>query len=345
MEIMEKKKIFNSQGSRGTESLLDGNTTNLREWNRVKYDWTVAYYRGMLNNFWIPEEIGLGDDLASYKNLTDEERNAVHLSLSFLNFLDSLQSSNLPVLSHYLTAPEVASLLNIQAFQEEIHAQSYSYIIDTVISPEYRPKIYDLWREDKELAQRNEFIAKIYNEFNENSTQHNFIRSIMANYILEGIYFYSGFSLFYTLAKQGKLSATSTIFQYINRDEDTHIGIFRNIITTLQLERPELFTSELKEELREMMRKGVENEIRWGQYITNNKIIGITNKTLDNYIKFLSNKRLRAIGLEVLYPEVTKNEMEWVDSFANINNNKVDFFEKKPTAYVKASGNGLDDLV
>lgn len=338
---MLKKKIFNENGDRGTQRIINGNTTNLREWNRIKYDWAQTLYRTMLNNFWIPEEIALNEDVKQFPYLTDGERNAFDKIISFLNFLDSIQSENLPNLSRYITAPEVSSLLNIQAFQEEIHAQSYSYILDTVTNPVTRDKIYDMWREDENLLNRNRFIADIYQAFNENPTQENFLKSVMANYILEGIYFYSGFSFFYTLARQGKMTATSTIFKYINRDEITHLVLFQNIIKELKQE----VSTFCIEELREMMRIGVENEIKWGQYVTNNEILGINDDLIESYIKYLSNLRLKAIGLEELYPEIDKNPMLWIESFSKINNTKTDFFEAKVVNYTKSAVFDFDSLV
>lgn len=341
---MEKKKIFNEFGERGTQSMLNGNTTNLREWNRIKYDWATLLYRTMLNNFWIPEEISLNEDIKQFPFLTDSERRAFDKIISFLNFLDSIQSENLPNLSRYITASEVASLLNIQAFQEEIHAQSYSYILDTVTNPVTRDSIYDEWRTDKELLERNRFIADNYQRFNEDPSEINIVRTIMANYILEGIYFYSGFSFFYTLARQGKMTATSTIFKYINRDEVTHLILFQNIIKELRIERPDLFTDELEAELTEMMRQGTENEIAWGQFITDDQILGMNNVLIERYIKYLANIRLDAIGLPRLYPEIKEHPMEWIEGFSNLNNTKTDFFEAKVTNYTKAAAFDFDDL-
>lgn len=341
---MIKKKIFNENGLRGTETLIEGNTTNLREWNRIKYSWAKTFYRTMLNNFWIPEEISLNEDIKQFPLLTNGERNAFDKIISFLNFLDSIQSENLPNLSRYVTAPEISSLLNIQAFQEEIHAQSYSYILDTVTNPVTRDKIYDEWREDKHLLERNRYIANIYQEFNENPTTDNFIRTVTANYILEGIYFYSGFSFFYTLARQGKMTATSTIFKYINRDEITHLVLFQNIIKELRNEKPEIFTQDVLMQIREMMRTGVEHEIRWGQYVTNNEILGINDTLIEKYIKYLGNQRLKAIGLEELYPEITENPMAWIEGFSSLNQTKTDFFEVKVTNYTKAAAYDFDDL-
>ena len=73
---MDKKLIFNEHGDRGTQSMIGGNTTNLREWNRIKYDWANQMYRTMLNNFWIPEEISLNEDVKQFPYLTDYERRA-----------------------------------------------------------------------------------------------------------------------------------------------------------------------------------------------------------------------------------------------------------------------------
>lgn len=341
---MDKKKIFNEFGDRGTFSMIGGNTTNLREWNRIKYDWANVLYRTMLNNFWIPEEISLNEDIKQFPYLTSGERNAFDKIISFLNFLDSIQCENLPGLSRYITAAEVSSLLNIQAFQEEIHAQSYSYILDTVTNPITRDKIYDEWREDKNLLERNRFIADKYQRFSDEPTKENFLTTIMANYILEGIYFYSGFAFFYTLARQGKMTATSTIFKYINRDEVTHLILFQNILKELRNEEPELFNKDTEEKLRDMMKQGVENEISWGQYVTNDEIMGINNHLIDQYIKYLSNLRLQAIGLNPLYPEITTNPMPWIEGFSNLNNTKTDFFEAKVTNYTKAAAFNFDDL-
>lgn len=341
---MEKKQIFNQKGDRGTQAMIHGNTTNLREWNRIKYDWAMTLYRNMLNNFWIPEEISLNEDVKGFPYLTEGERRAFDKIIAFLNFLDSIQSENLPHLSRYITAPEVASLLNLQAFQEEIHAQSYSYILDTVTNPITRDKIYDEWRTDDYLLRRNTFIAGIYEDFNERQDEHNFLRTIMANYILEGIYFYSGFSFFYTLARQGKMTATSTIFKYINRDEITHLVLFQNIIREIKKENPNLITKEVEQEFREMMQIGVEHEIEWGCYVTDNAIMGINNQLIEQYIKYLSNQRLKAIGIMPLYPEITKNPMAWIESFSNLNQTKTDFFEAKVTNYTKAAAFDFDSL-
>jgi len=140
------------------------------------------------------------------------------------------------------------------------------------------------------------------------------------------------------------MSATSTIFKYINRDEITHLVLFQNIIKELKNENPELFSNELLEKIREMIKTGVEHEVSWGQYVTNNEILGLNNSLIEKYIKYLGNQRMKAIGMEELYPEIKDNPMAWIEGFSNLNSTKTDFFEAKVTNYTKAAAFNFDDL-
>ncbi len=190
---------------------------------------------------------------------------------------------------------------------------------------------------------RNKFIGDLYNEFIENPTEYNLLRTLMANYILEGIYFYSGFMFFYNLERNGKMPGSAQEIRYINRDENTHLWLFRNIIKELQNENPELFTEEVKNELRNMMKIGVEQEILWGHYVIGDKIQGINKQLIENYIKYLGNKRLKEINLLPLFKEQDKNPASWVDTLSNANSVKTDFFEARSTAYAKVT-TLIDDL-
>jgi ribonucleoside-diphosphate reductase beta chain len=343
---MEKKKLFNEHGDRdwGQRRIIGGNTTNLIELNNVKYEWATKMYRTMMNNFWIPEEIPLAQDAKDYKALTAEEQQSYDKIISFLIFLDSLQTANLPNINEYITAPEVNLILTIHTFQEAVHSQSYSYILDSVCSAEARDRIYNEWREDKHLLARNRFITDLYERFLEEPSEANLLRTIMANYILEGIYFYSGFSFFYALGRQGKMLGTVSEIKYIQRDELTHLALFQGIFRELRREKPELFTQAMVEELRGMMRTAAQHEIAWGQYITANRIAGLSNELIDQYIKYLANERLKKLELAPLYPEVTEHPMKWVESFSNMNGMKTDFFEQKVTNYTKSSNLNWGEL-
>lgn len=344
MEI-NRKPLFNEFGDIevAKKRMINGNTTNLNDFNNMKYGWVSDWYRQAMNNFWIPEEINLSQDLKDYFKLNEAERSAYDKILSFLIFLDSIQTANLSNISNYVTASEVNLCLTIQAFQEAVHSQSYSYMLDTICSPEKRNEILYQWKDDKILLERNKFIGELYNKFLREPNKYNLVKTIMANYILEGIYFYSGFMFFYNLERNGKMPGSAQEIRYINRDENTHLWLFRNIIKELQKEEPELFNDDLKKELVDMMKSGVKNEIAWGHYVIGDNIQGINKKLIEDYIKYLGNLRLNAIGLPKIYDGNDKNPASWVDILADSNSVKTDFFEAKSTAYAKAA-TLIDDL-
>ena len=345
-EKLKHKALFNPDGDIDTQKrrMIGGNTTNLNDFNNMKYPWVSNWYRQAMNNFWVPEEINMNQDVKDYrKSLNPAEKRAYDKILSFLIFLDSLQTANLPNIGEYITANEVNMCLNIQCFQETVHSQAYSYMLDTICSPFERNEILYQWKDDKILLERNKFIGEQYNKFLENPSKENLIKTIMANFILEGIYFYSGFMFFYNLERNGKMPGSAQEIRYINRDENTHLWLFRNLIRELQKEEADVFTDELINELRLMMKTGVEHEINWGNYVIGENIQGINGNLIESYIKFLGNKRLKEIGLEPVFEGYDKNPAAWVDSLANANSVKTDFFEAKSTAYAKASVL-IDDL-
>ncbi|WBW50769.1 ribonucleotide-diphosphate reductase subunit beta [Peptoniphilus equinus] len=347
MTSITKKALFNPDGDIELlkRRMINGNTTNLNDFNNMKYEWVSKWYRQSMNNFWIPEEINLAQDKKQYPKLDETERTAYDKILSFLIFLDSIQTANLPNVGEYITANEVNLCLCIQTFQEAIHSQSYSYMLDSICEPNKRDEILYQWRDDAHLLRRNTFIGNIYNRFQEEKSAENFLRVCMGNYILEGIYFYSGFMFFYNLARNGRMTGSAQQIRYINRDESTHLYLFKNIINELRVEEAELFTPELMSEFREMIHEGAEQEMAWGKYVIGNDIEGLTEQMVEDYIKYLANLRCTDLGFEKIYEgyDDEPSTMTWVSNYSNANMIKTDFFEARSTAYAK-SGALVDDL-
>ena len=278
---MQRKKLFNVSGNDDITNrrMVGGNVTNLFNLNNVKYQWANKLYRLMMENFWIPEKVSLFDDKRAYDELTPAEQKAYDGILSFLVFLDSIQTNNLPNISDYITAPEVNLILAIQTYQEAVHSQSYAYIIESIIPAAKREEIYNKWREDKVLLERNKYIAEIYQDFIDNRNDKNFARVLVANFLLEGLYFYNGFNFFYNLAARSLMIGTADEIKYINRDELTHCVIFANIIKEIRQERHDFFNDD---EIYEMFAKATEQEINWSNHIIGNRVMGITRKRLSN---------------------------------------------------------------
>lgn len=340
MTQLQKKKLFNELGDIeiGKRKMIGGNTTNLNDFNNLKYTWTSQWYRQAMNNFWIPEEINLQGDIKEYRNLLPAEKRAYNKILSFLIFLDSIQTANLPSISEYITANEINLCLSIQTFQEAVHSQSYSYMLDSICYPEERNEILYQWKNDAHLLQRNQFIGNVYNEFQENKDTFSLVKTMIANYILEGIYFYSGFMFFYNLGRNGKMLGSMQEIRYINRDENTHVWLFRNMLLEMKEEHPELFTKEKIEVYRTMILDGAKHEIAWGKYVIGDAIHGLNSTMVEDYIQYLANFRCQSLQFEPVFEGHLEEpkDMAWVFYYSNANSVKTDFFEAKSSAYAKA---------
>jgi ribonucleoside-diphosphate reductase beta chain len=333
---MERKKVYNpnSQESVNQRQIFGGDPTGIFELNNIKYQWAYKLWDIMLNNTWFPKEVDMTGDVRDYKNLSEAEKHAYDKALSQLIFMDSLQTNNLiDNVNPYITSPEINLILVRQAFEEALHAQSYAVMVDSISTN--TEEIYDMWRQDKRLKGKNDYIAKVYEELAQNPTDEGIVKAMFANQILEGIYFYSGFTFFYTLARSGKMLGSAQMIRFIQRDEITHLLIFQNMINATKKERPELFTKELIDDVYKMFEEAVELEIAWGQYITEGQLLGLTDEIIDQYIKYLADQRLTAVGLNKLYN--TSHPIKWVDNFSKFNDQKTNFFEGNVTNYSKGS--------
>ena len=333
---MNRKQIYNpaSREHVNDRRIFGGNPTGIFELNNIKYQWAYNLWEMMLNNTWFPKEVDMTRDANDYKILTDAEKTAYDKALSQLIFMDSLQTNNLiDNVNPYVTAPEINLILVRQSFEEALHSQSYAVMVDSI--SQNSEEIYELWRRDMMLKSKNDAIAAVYQQLSEDPSEHNFVLACFANQILEGIYFYSGFTYLYTLARSGKMLGSAQMIRFIQRDEVTHLVLFQNIINTLKRERPDLFTAELKQKVYDMFEQAVELETAWGQYITQGQILGLTNDIVAQYIQYLADERLSAVGFDTVYN--VSHPIKWVDDFAKFNDQKTNFFEGTVTNYSKGS--------
>lgn len=344
---MPLNPIFNPSGDDTVEnrSIWFGNTTNLMQLNDVRYTWAVGLYQQMRENFWIPQRLDVTQDVTDYWNLTLEERYAYDGILSYLTFLDSIQTCNIPHLKSSITAPEVSLCMAEQISQEGMHNQSYQYLIETIVPPERRNQVYDFWRTDRVLRDRCEFVAKLYQNYIDRPNTENYFVALVADYLLEGIYFYNGFIYFYNLASRMLMPGTADIIKMINRDELSHVRLYQKLIP----EAMEIFPHS-RDRIYEMFDTAVEHECRWTDHIVGNNILGITETSTEQYTKYLANMRLRSIGLEPLYPEdrYKKSPYNHLERFSDTKkeaHTKANFFEATVTSYVMSSGvSGWDDI-
>jgi len=338
IDKMKVNPIFNPKGDDnvGSRTIIKWNTTGLFQLNATKYSWAKSLYQVMVGNFWLPEKVsGLLDDAGQFNSvLSDDERRAYKWILSFLIFLDSIQTVNLPNFNEYITAPEVNLILSIQAYQEAIHSQSYATILETVVDAKDRDEIYYFWRTDSNLLERNEFIWGIYQSFINNPNDKNFFKWVVWNFLLESIYFYNGFAFFDTLADQWKMVATDRMISYIRRDELTHVTIFANIIKEIRVEFPEIYDEKM---LIDMMIVAVDQEIKWSKHILGKSIIWMGHENIENYTKWLANERMNMLWIKPIYESITKNPYKHLDRLQDNNWERWNFFESTVVNYSQSS--------
>lgn len=335
MEV-SRKKIYNpdSTESVNERKIFGGNPTSMFDLNKIKYQWADHLWKTMLANTWFAEEVSMNDDKRDYLKLSTEEKIGYDRALAQLIFMDSLQTNNLiDNVNPFITSPEINLCLVRQAYEEALHSHAYAVMVESISAN--TEEIYDMWRNDMQLKSKNDYIAQVYMELAKNPIEENILKALFANQILEGIYFYSGFSYFYTLARSGKMLGSAQMIRFIQRDEVTHLILFQNMINALRNERADLFTPQLINEVIGMFKKAVEIEASWGDYITQGKILGLTSNLIEQYIQFLADSRLSKVGIAKVYG--VQHPIKWVESFSSFNEQRSNFFEARVSNYAKGS--------
>ena len=333
---MERKTIYNpdSKESLNDRRIFGGNSDGMINFTKMKYQWALNLWDTMEANTWFPREVQMTGDAKDYKYLTEPEKRMYDLVLSQLIFMDSLQTNNLmDNINPYITAPEINACLSRQSYEEANHSKSYAVMVESI--SDNSDQIYDMWKTDLKLKEKNNYIATVYENLSGHVTDEKIVLALFANQILEGLYFYAGFAAMYALGKSGKMLGSSQMIRFIQRDEVTHLLLFQNMINSVRKERPDLFTADLEEKVRVMFRKAVELESSWGSYITQGQILGFTDGIIKQYIQYLADKRLDAVGYKPEYN--VKHPIPWVDGYASFNDQRTNFFEGNVVNYSKGS--------
>lgn len=337
-----KPPIFDLSANDKQLKIWNGKTTNLMNLDRNPYKWADQLYKQMREKFWIPQRTDLTADINCFNQLTDGERRAYNGVLSYLTYLDSIQETMLPQIGAVMTAPAVRHCLQEQAYFEGIHSESYKYMIETIYPEQERDLIYYLWESDPVLAERCQLITSYYQEYCDNPTEENYLYALFADYLLEGLYFYQGFALFYTLSSRQLMQGTADIITLINRDELDHVRLFSKLLTEAFKEFPHS-----KDKLLEMTNLAVEQEIKWAKHIIGDDVLGIPPSAPELYTRYLADLRLKAIALEPLYNQPV-NPYQHLEKIANTSNEanvKGNFFEATVGEYNMSSTiDGWDDI-
>lgn len=342
---MKKQNIFDITAPNKSTRIIEGECSGVLNWDDIRMPKMYKLYRVLLGNHWIADEIPMNTDVSQFSELTEREQESFKKIIGLLAVLDSMQTMYVGDVKAYLTDSSLQAICAIIAQQEVVHNQSYSYVLSSLVSEQEQKEIFEYWKNDKILLQRNLFIRDAYQEFRDNPTPYTFFKSVVADMVLEGIFFYAGFAFFYNLARDQKMMATSQMISYIQRDEAQHAYFFGEVFKQLLIDFPELNTPENIQYVYEFIDRAVQYETEWAEYVLDG-IAGINLDEFRGYIKHIANLRLRYMGLDRAYDGV-ENSMPWIKPFSDeaLNDTKTDFFEAKSRTYAKASAdNDWDDL-
>ena len=300
---------------------------------QIKYPWAIEIYEMMQANHWTEKSVAMNDDRICYRTaLTDDERRAYDLALAFVSNLDGIQFNNIVSnIGLCVTAPEVNLTLTQQAAEEGLHVRAYQTMIQAIsLDPE---AIYMKFATDGILAKKNDYIMTQSDILKNEPNHENFARAVVGNLLLEGVYFYAAFLVFYVLARNGKMLGSADMIKYIQRDEGgTHLSLFSAIHQTHKLEEPQVYDEAFYADARTLFEQAVELEVTWGQYIIGRGIPGLTHQMVEAHIKHLANLRWQIIRPGERLYDVT-NPVPWFDDFSKPNGTRKNFFEGKPIDY------------
>ncbi len=346
MVEVKKRELMDKEAPNRSSRIVNGRSSNILNWDDVQFSWAYPKYKKMLGNFWTPFEINMSNDIKQFPQLTDDEQQAFKKIIGLLALLDSIQTDYAGRIADYLTDSSLNALMIILAQQEVIHNHSYSYILSSLVSKDEQDEVFDFWRTEPVLEKRNDFVIKGYKQFAQEPTVEHMLDSIVYDVILEGLFFYSGFAFFYHLARNQKMVATSTMINYINRDEQLHVDLFVKIYKELLEEYPEFNTPEHEERVQKIFREAAELEIEWGKEVIGDRIDGLDIDDVEDYIYFYANVRCSQLGYKRPFEGYRKNPMKWIKAYEDVDLGKTDFFEQRSRQYVKVNvqDNGFDEL-
>jgi ribonucleoside-diphosphate reductase beta chain len=326
---------------RAADKRVINGATDVNQLVPFKYKWAWEKYLAGCANHWMPQEVNMSRDIAQWKDptaLTEDERRIVKRNLGFFVTADSLAANNI-VLGTYrhITAPECRQYLLRQAFEEAIHTHAYQYIVESLGLDE--GEIFNAYHEVASIRDKDDFLIPFIDtltnpEFKTGTPENDqkLLKSLIVfACIMEGIFFYVGFVQILALGRQNKMTGAAEQYQYILRDESMHCNFGIDLINSIKLENPHLWTNEFKAEIRTLIQKGVELEYKYAEDTMPRGVLGLNASQFKEYLRFIANRRCQQIGLDELFPGVT-NPFPWMAEMIDLKKEK-NFFETRVTEY------------
>lgn len=341
MTVFNKNKVdFKKQ------PMFFGQPLGVQRYDEYKYPVFDKLTQQQLGYFWRPEEVSLQKDRSDYQTLSEEQKHIFTSNLKYQIMLDSVQGRGPGMaFSPYCSLPELEACMNVWQFMEMIHSRSYTYIIKNVYS---NPgDVFDTILDDENVMSRAASVTESYDEFikeahsYDNGTmwqlareghisgtierrelKRKLYRAVANVNILEGIRFYVSFACSFAFGENKLMEGSAKILSLIARDESQHLVITQNILNKWRDgDDPEMAIIAKEEEgtVKEMFERTVNEEKAWADYLfKNGSMIGLNDRLLMNYVEWIANRRMKAIGIKPIYDQPLRNNpLPWTEHWLN----------------------------
>jgi len=345
------------------QPMFFGKPLGVQRYDSYKYPVFDKLTTQQLGYFWRPEEVSLQKDRGDYQTLRPEQKHIYTSNLKYQIMLDSIQGRG-PGMAFipYCSLPELEACMEVWGFMEMIHSRSYTYIIKNVYSDP--SEVFDKIVTDERILERAKSVTESYDDFIQSSQQygvsdawlHNLegvsyakdtlndvkrklYRAVANVNILEGIRFYVSFACSFAFGELKLMEGSAKIISLIARDENQHLAITQNILNKWRDgDDPEMkqIMKEEEEWTYAMFDRAVNEEKRWADYLfKDGSMIGLNDKLLQQYVEWIANRRLKAIGLKPQYDiSANNNPLPWTQHWISSKGLQVAPQETEVESYV-----------
>ena len=346
------KTIFNQNIVDFTKQpMFFGEDQNIQRYDLFKYPQFDKLNQKMLGYFWRPEEVSLQKDRADFQNFRPEQKHIFTANLKYQTLLDSVQGRG-PALAFlpYCSNPELEGCIVTWDFFEALHYRAYTHIMKNVYSDP--SEVFDTILNDKEILKRATTVTKYYDDFIEYAKQWEvnkkgstrvlkkklYLAIVNVNW-LEGLRFYVSFACTFAFGELKLMEGSAKILSLIARDEATHLNLSTHVIKAWQKGDDPEMTKAIKgteKTVIQMFKDCVEEEKAWAKYLfKDGSIIGLNEKLLGNYVEWIANKRLRALGYDPIYDvSASSNPLPWTQHWLSSKGMQVAPQETEVESYI-----------
>ncbi len=339
--------VFNSNKvDTKKQPMFFGQPLGVQRYDSFKYPVFDKLTQQQLGYFWRPEEVSLQKDRADYQTLSPEQKHIFTSNLKYQIMLDSVQGRG-PGMAFipYCSLPELESAMTVWEFMEMIHSRSYTYIIKNVYSDP--TEVFDTILDDEKILDRASSVTQSYDEFINHAHQYDtstmwelardghyagqfdryelkrkLYRAVANVNILEGIRFYTSFACSFAFGENKLMEGSAKILSLIARDESQHLVLTQNILNKWKEgddSEMQVIAREEQSWVMSMFQRAVDAEKLLAEYLCKNvSMIGLNERLLYNYVEWIANRRMKAIGIKPIFDIPAKNNpLPWTEHWLN----------------------------